>query len=151
MMVWTACMECILNFLSFLETFATFKLLRCRHEFVVLFFTLVSYLVSWRCSFLNENKSWLSIIAILPSIPLYIHSYICTSICVYAQLRRVKDTEFHLVGFENSQTPSTTTVWPTDHREDYRSCAWPFYRLVRTFPKTLHSNKAVGTIWRALS
>ena len=49
-------------------------------------------------------------------------------------------TEFHLVGFENSQTPSTTTVWPSDHREDYRSCAWPFYSLVRTFPKALHSD-----------
>ena len=49
-------------------------------------------------------------------------------------------TEFLLVGFENSQTPSTTTVWPSDHREDYRSCAWPFYSLVRTFPKALHSD-----------
>ena len=45
-----------------------------------------------------------------------------------------RHTEFHLVGFENSQTPSTTTVWPSDHQEDYRSCAWPFYSLVRTFP-----------------
>ena len=51
-----------------------------------------------------------------------------------------RHTEFHLVGFENSQTPSTTTVWPSDHREDYRSCAWPFYSLVRTFPKALHSD-----------
>ena len=51
-----------------------------------------------------------------------------------------RHTEFHLVGFENSQTPSTTTVWPSDHREDYRSCAWPFYSLVRTFPKALQSD-----------
>ena len=51
-----------------------------------------------------------------------------------------RHTEFHLVGFENSQTPSTTTVWPSDHRGDYRSCAWPFYSLVRTFPKALHSD-----------
>ena len=51
-----------------------------------------------------------------------------------------RQTEFHLVGFENSQTPSTTTVWPSDHQEDYRSCAWPFYSLVRTFPKALHSD-----------
>ena len=60
--------------------------------------------------------------------------------------------EFHLVGFENSQTPSRTTVWPSDHREDYMSCAWPFNSLVRLFPKhcTL-TNKAVWTIWRALS
>ena len=56
------------------------------------------------------------------------------------KLRRVKHTEFQLVGFKNSQTPSTTTVWPSDHREDYRSCAWPFYSLVRTFPKALHSD-----------
>ena len=51
-----------------------------------------------------------------------------------------RHTEFHLVGFENSQTPSTTTVWPSDHREDYMSCAWPFYSLVRTFPKALNSD-----------
>ena len=51
-----------------------------------------------------------------------------------------RHSEFLLVGFENSQTPSTTTVWPSDHREDYRSCAWPFYSLVRTFPKALHSD-----------
>ena len=27
-----------------------------------------------------------------------------------------------------------------EHREDYRSCAWPFYSIVRTFPKALHSD-----------
>ena len=51
-----------------------------------------------------------------------------------------RHAEFHLVGFENSRTPSTTTVWPSDHREDYRSCAWPLYSLVQTFPKALHSD-----------
>ena len=51
-----------------------------------------------------------------------------------------RNTEFLLVGFENSQTPSTTTVWPSDHREDYRSCAWPFYSLVQTFPKAYMSS-----------
>ena len=57
--------------------------------------------------------------------------------------------QFHLVGLENSETPSTSSVWPSYHREDYMSCAWPFYR---SFHKccTL-TNKAVGTIWRALS
>ena len=50
------------------------------------------------------------------------------------KLRRVKDTP----NFFSSG--STTTVWPSDHREDYRSCAWPFYSLVRTFPKALHSD-----------
>ena len=56
------------------------------------------------------------------------------------KLRRVKHTEFHLVGFENSLMPSTTTVWPIDHRENYRSCAWPIYSLVQTFPKALPSD-----------
>ena len=59
---------------------------------------------------------------------------------VYQTKEGQRHTEFHLVGFENSQTPSTTTVWPSDHREDYRSCAWPFYSLVRTFPEALHSD-----------
>ena len=62
-----------------------------------------------------------------------------------------RHAKFHFVELENSQTPSTTTVWPIDYREDYRSWALPFYSLVRTFPEALHSNKAVGTIWRALS
>ena len=50
-----------------------------------------------------------------------------------------RHNDFHLVGFENSQTPSTT-VLPSDHREDYMSCAWSFYSLVQTFPKALHSD-----------
>ena len=45
-----------------------------------------------------------------------------------------KRNEFHLVGHENSETPSTSSVWPSDHREDYRSCAWPFYSLVQIIP-----------------
>ena len=44
------------------------------------------------------------------------------------------------------QTPSTSKVWPIDHREDYRSYALPFFNTVQIFP-----NKAVGTIWRDLS
>ena len=50
-----------------------------------------------------------------------------------------RHTEFYLVGLKNSQT-SSTTVWPIDHREDYRSCAWPVYSLAHTFPKVLHSD-----------
>ena len=49
-------------------------------------------------------------------------------------------SEFHLVGLENSETPSTSSVWPSDHREDYRSCARPFYSLVQIIPKALHSD-----------
>ena len=40
----------------------------------------------------------------------------------------------------NSETPSTSSVWPSDHREDYRSCARPFYSLVQIIPKALHSD-----------
>ena len=61
-------------------------------------------------------------------------------------------SEFHLAGLKNSETPSSSSVWPSDHREDYRSCAWPYFSPVRSFLKrcTL-TNKAVGTIWRVLS
>ena len=38
--------------------------------------------------------------------------------------------EFRLIGLENCQTPSTSKVWPIDHREDHRSCTLPFYNLV---------------------
>ena len=37
-------------------------------------------------------------------------------------------SEFRLVGLYFSQKPSTSKVGPIDHREDDRSCAWPFYR-----------------------
>ena len=47
---------------------------------------------------------------------------------------------FVLSGSKYSQTPSTSTVWPIDHREDDRSCAWPLYSLVQIFPKALHSD-----------
>ena len=60
-------------------------------------------------------------------------------------------SEFHFVGLENSETPSTSSVWPSDHREDYRSCARPFYSLVQILKRCTLTNKAVGTIWRALS
>ena len=44
----------------------------------------------------------------------------------------------------NSETSSTSSVWPNDHWWDYRSCAWPFYSLVQI----IH---LAWTIWRALS
>ena len=60
--------------------------------------------------------------------------------------------KFHLVVLENSETPSTSSVWCSDHREDYRSCARPFYSLVQIIPTACtHTNKALETIWRALS
>ena len=49
-------------------------------------------------------------------------------------------SKFHLVRLENSETPSTSSVWPSDHREDHRSCARPFYSLVQIIPKALHSD-----------
>ena len=61
----------------------------------------------------------------------------------------VQCTVQFIVGFENSKTPSTTTVWPIDHREDYMSCAWPLYRPCLKLCTLTY--KAVGTIWRALS
>ena len=69
------------------------------------------------------------------------------------KLRRFKDTpNFISSGFENSWTPSTTTVWPIEHREDYKYCVLPSTALYRHFLKdcTL-TNKAVRTIWKALS
>ena len=32
------------------------------------------------------------------------------------------------------------TVWPSDLREDDRSCAWTFYNLVHTIPEAFHSD-----------
>ena len=55
--------------------------------------------------------------------------------------------EFHLVGHGSSERPTTSSVWPSNHWEDYRSCALPLYR---SFLKRCSlTNKAVGTIWRA--
>ena len=45
-----------------------------------------------------------------------------------------------------------SSVWPTDHREDYRYCAWPFYSQHRSFlTRCTLTNKAVWTMWRVLS
>ena len=45
-------------------------------------------------------------------------------------------SQFHLVGLENSETPATSSVWPSDHREDYWSCTWPLFpALYRSFVK----------------
>ena len=49
-------------------------------------------------------------------------------------------SEFRLIGLLNSQTPLTSKVWPIDHREDDRFCAWPFYSLEQIFPEALHSD-----------
>ena len=58
-----------------------------------------------------------------------------------------KRSKFRLVGLLNSHAPSTSRVWPSNHRG-----ACPFHSLYISFLKhcTL-SNKAVGTIWRDLS
>ena len=55
---------------------------------------------------------------------------------------------FHLVGLENCQTPSTSSVWP----RSIGLLLGPFTALYRSFLKRCNmTNKAVGTIWRALS
>ena len=46
-----------------------------------------------------------------------------------------------LVGIENNSTPSTSKVWPSDHREDFRFCAWSFYSPVQIFPRTLQTDE----------
>ena len=61
-------------------------------------------------------------------------------------------SEFRLVGLENSQTPSTSKVWPSDHREKICLVLGPSTALYRSFLKhSTLTNKAVGTIWRASS
>ena len=61
-------------------------------------------------------------------------------------------SQVYVVGFENSETVSTSIVWPSDHRKDDRSCAWSSSTLYRPFMKHCAlANKAIGTIWRALS
>ena len=48
------------------------------------------------------------------------------------KLRRVKrQKNFISSAQKNSEMLLTSSVWPGDHREDYRSCAWPLYSLVQ--------------------
>ena len=56
--------------------------------------------------------------------------------------------EFHVVGIENNETPSTLSVWPNDHGEDYRSTVWPFkvIRHVFGFGIEFLENKYIGII-----
>ena len=64
---------------------------------------------------------------------------------LFYKLRRVKcEANFVSSGSKNSQTPSTSKVWPSDHRNDDRSCTWSFYSLVQIFPKALHCDKQGG-------
>ena len=53
-----------------------------------------------------------------------------------------RHSEFHLVEPEISKTASTSSVWPSDLREDDMSCAWSFYIIVHTVLKhcTLTNN-----------
>ena len=90
------------------------------------------------------NFPWLSgDVPRLPSYGIYISQLVrisrcCTSVFDFHSKnlqitsKLLKRFKFHLV--ENSEMPSTSTIWPRDHREDYRSCAWPFYSLVQIIP-----------------
>ena len=49
-------------------------------------------------------------------------------------------SEFHLVRFKNSKTPSTSTLLSNHYREDYKSSAGPFYSIVQAFPDALQSD-----------
>ena len=50
----------------------------------------------------------------------------------------VVQVDYNLVlTYLKSKTPSTFTVGPSDHREDYKSYTWPFYSLVQTFCKSV--------------
>ena len=52
----------------------------------------------------------------------------------------LRHSEFHLVGLENSLTAFTSTVWPSDHEEDDKSCAWSFYNLVQAVLEAFYSD-----------
>ena len=56
-------------------------------------------------------------------------------------------SEFHLVGLENSQTPSTSKVCPSVHQEDDRSCASPLHSLVQICPKAFNSDLQGGGVY----
>ena len=56
------------------------------------------------------------------------------------KLRRVKDTPNFISSDSEIVKRLRRQIWPIDRREDYRSCAWPFYSLVQTFPGALHSD-----------
>ena len=49
-------------------------------------------------------------------------------------------SEFRLVGLKISQTPLTSKVWPSDHREDDSFVFALLKRPVQIFRKALHSN-----------
>ena len=76
--------------------------------------------------------------------------WILGSICLSIGIQ--KRNEFNPVGLENSETPSLSEVWPSDHRRTIGLVLCPCTALYRSFLKrcTL-TNKAVGTIWRGLS
>ena len=62
-----------------------------------------------------------------------------STVLVY-KLRSVKDTpNFISSGSKIVKRLRRRQYDPLD-REDYMSCAWPFYSLVQTFPKALHSD-----------
>ena len=105
-----------------------------------------SHFETCKCSNVETNFSWLCITRN--------HSPCLLRWSCLQTSEGQRRSQFHLVRLKNSETPamSSVHVWPSDHREDYRSCALPFNNLVHIIPKALHLTiKAVETIWRALS
>ena len=51
------------------------------------------------------------------------------------KLRRVKDNAKYISSASKIvKTSSMSSAWPSDHREDYTSCALPFYSPVQIIP-----------------
>ena len=50
-------------------------------------------------------------------------------------------SEFRLVGLENSLNAfDVEKVWLSDHREDDKYCAWPYFNILKILHKTLLSD-----------
>ena len=59
-------------------------------------------------------------------------------VCIFRRVKGAANTSPRAL---KNKTPSTSNLWTSDNREDYRSSAWHFYSLVyRSFPSVLHSD-----------
>ena len=97
-----------------------------------------------------EKKNWKVLQVILWSLiqcwqnnvsRIYIFLWKCLTpsytVIYSTNLRRVEMAAIYVSsGSKIVENPSTSKVWPSDHREDYRSCVRPFYSLVQIFPTT---------------
>ena len=58
----------------------------------------------------------------------------------------IRRSEFRVVGLENSSSFSKSKIWPSDHRENYKSCAWPASTALckSSLERCTLTNKALG-------